>query len=258
MINREEFGLCADKSQSRRTYQKFDCSIQVSNWTSLFLVFTHVVYDRLSVMLKYLLAGSLWEKNVQNPRMTPVLDSRIPSPRTSHGGLRNLAFDHPRIPPPPELEPVIENFETSPMLIPEYPSPPRIGTSHGEFRNFTHDHPRISPELKLLMETLCGGLVCGDYCSITQGYCLVLHYAWFMSEMVSKSWLCKCRCNPFHKALHNIPVTCKHKNAFQWDAYRPLVDRIPACTMAGGTCPGGCACPGTLPPWTEWQTRVKT
>ena len=30
-----------------------------------------------------------------------------------------------------------------------------------------------------------------------------------------------------------------NKNAFQWDAYRPLVDRIPACTVAGGTCPGG-------------------
>ena len=29
------------------------------------------------------------------------------------------------------------------------------------------------------------------------------------------------------------------KNAFQWDAYRPLVDRIPACTAQGGVCPGG-------------------
>ena len=43
---------------------------------------------------------------------------------------------------------------------------------------------------------------------------------------------------------------CYHKNAFQWDAYRPLVDRIPACTVAGGvptwgcTCLGGCTCPG--------------
>ena len=32
------------------------------------------------------------------------------------------------------------------------------------------------------------------------------------------------------------------KNAFQWDAYRPLVDRIPALT--GGVCPGGAVCPG--------------
>ena len=57
-----------------------------------------------------------------------------------------------------------------------------------------------------------------------------------------------------------------NKNAFQWDEYRPLVDRIPACTMAGGcTClggggtfpggfpPGGCTssggtCPGLPPP----------
>ena len=29
----------------------------------------------------------------------------------------------------------------------------------------------------------------------------------------------------------------KNKDAFQWDAYRPLVDRIPACTE-GGVCPG--------------------
>ena len=26
----------------------------------------------------------------------------------------------------------------------------------------------------------------------------------------------------------------KITNAFQWDAYRPLVDRIPACTAQGG------------------------
>ena len=25
-----------------------------------------------------------------------------------------------------------------------------------------------------------------------------------------------------------------NKNAFQWDAYRPLVDRIPVCTVVGG------------------------
>ena len=36
-----------------------------------------------------------------------------------------------------------------------------------------------------------------------------------------------------------------NKNAFQWDAYRPLVDRIPACTVQGGVYPsmhwaGGC------------------
>ena len=36
-----------------------------------------------------------------------------------------------------------------------------------------------------------------------------------------------------------------HKNAFQWDAYRPLVDRIPACTAhVEGVCPGGVYLPG--------------
>ena len=31
----------------------------------------------------------------------------------------------------------------------------------------------------------------------------------------------------------------KHKNAFEWDADRPLVDRIPACTVEGGVYPRG-------------------
>ena len=51
---------------------------------------------------------------------------------------------------------------------------------------------------------------------------------------------------------HNQP---KNKNAFQWDAYRPLVDRITACTgqggvsAGGGVClPGGCL-PGGLNYW---------
>ena len=47
----------------------------------------------------------------------------------------------------------------------------------------------------------------------------------------------------------------RNKNAFQRDAYRPLVDRIPACTVAMGVpawghvltwgvyLPGGCTCP---------------
>ena len=80
-----------------------------------------------------------------------------------------------------------------------------------------------------------------------------------------------------------------NRNAFQWDAYRPLVDHIPACTawgvggvypsmhcMGGGwgvypnmhwaggvcipACPWGClpGGRGCLPLWTEWQTGVKT
>ena len=32
-------------------------------------------------------------------------------------------------------------------------------------------------------------------------------------------------------------VAVQYKNAFQWDAYRPLVDCIPACTVAGGGVP---------------------
>ena len=48
---------------------------------------------------------------------------------------------------------------------------------------------------------------------------------------------------------------CRHKsnkNAFQWDAYRPLFDRIPACTVQGvsaqgGVCLGGCLPGGCLP-----------
>ena len=46
------------------------------------------------------------------------------------------------------------------------------------------------------------------------------------------------------------------KNAFQWVAYRPLVDHIPACTVArgvylpGGYLPWGCICQGRyLPRW---------
>ena len=36
-----------------------------------------------------------------------------------------------------------------------------------------------------------------------------------------------------------------NKNAFQWDAYRPLVDRIPACTGQGRGClPVGCLLEG--------------
>ena len=38
-----------------------------------------------------------------------------------------------------------------------------------------------------------------------------------------------------------------HKNAFQWDAYCPLVDRIPACIVQGGVYPGRCLPMGCLP-----------
>ena len=54
----------------------------------------------------------------------------------------------------------------------------------------------------------------------------------------------------------HIEITAQHK----WDAYRQLVDRIPACTVAGGCTwedvpawgvylPGRCTCPGGVPAW---------
>ena len=70
----------------------------------------------------------------------------------------------------------------------------------------------------------------------------------------------------------------KNKNAFQWDAYRLLVDRVPACTAQegcvsqhalgrrgvylGGVCSGGVLPKGvwqTPPPreQNDWQTPVK-
>ena len=67
----------------------------------------------------------------------------------------------------------------------------------------------------------------------------------------------------------------KHKNAFQWDAYRPLVDRILQYLRGGGgVCPGGVyqgvsaggvggVCPGGVclggwqtPPWPEADTPL--
>ena len=61
--------------------------------------------------------------------------------------------------------------------------------------------------------------------------------------------------------------TLAYKNAFQWDAYRPLVDCIPACTTQGvstrgvsarGGLPGGWGHWGRHPPlWTDrhlWKT----
>ena len=44
-------------------------------------------------------------------------------------------------------------------------------------------------------------------------------------------------------------------NAFQWDAYRPLVDRISACTGQGGADTPGTK--GRHPP-VDRQTPVKT
>ena len=47
--------------------------------------------------------------------------------------------------------------------------------------------------------------------------------------------------------VHCEPIN-SNENAFEWDAYRPLVDHIPACTVAGGgwvgVPVGGCTCLG--------------
>ena len=61
--------------------------------------------------------------------------------------------------------------------------------------------------------------------------------------------------------LSKVPCSwpSKYKNAFQWDAYRRLVECIPACTAQGGVCPG-------VYPSMQWarhppvdrQTPVKT
>ena len=52
-----------------------------------------------------------------------------------------------------------------------------------------------------------------------------------------------------------------NKIAFQYDAYRPLVDRIPECTAQGdgGVCPG-CVClgvPAQTPPVNRMTDRCK-
>ena len=46
--------------------------------------------------------------------------------------------------------------------------------------------------------------------------------------------------------MYENKILFRNKNAFQWDAYRPLVDRILACTaqrgvsaLGRGVCPGG-------------------
>ena len=43
-----------------------------------------------------------------------------------------------------------------------------------------------------------------------------------------------------------------NKNAFQWDAYHPLVDRLPACTGQGVSVHGVCV--WQTPSRNQWQT----
>ena len=65
--------------------------------------------------------------------------------------------------------------------------------------------------------------------------------------------------NYFHKTNPLV-----NKNAFQWDAYRPLVDPIPACTGQGGCLRRGVAdtprTKGRHPPWTDrhlWKHNLR-
>ena len=54
---------------------------------------------------------------------------------------------------------------------------------------------------------------------------------------------------PWHEYTNYNLVTVRkrNKNAFQWDAYRPLVDRIPACTVQRGVWPRVCLPRGVYP-----------
>ena len=81
-------------------------------------------------------------------------------------------------------------------------------------------------------------------------------------------------CDQYHDACevtyHPPQPHGQNKNEFQWDAYCPLVDRIPACTVQGRCLPRGCL-PGGVSAWgvypsMQWarhspmdrQTPVKT
>ena len=52
----------------------------------------------------------------------------------------------------------------------------------------------------------------------------------------------------------------QNRIAFQWDAYRPLVDRIPACTAQGVYLPGGVSqhAMGQAPPSPPLVNRMTT
>ena len=49
---------------------------------------------------------------------------------------------------------------------------------------------------------------------------------------------------------------CKNKNAFQWDAYHPLVDYIPAFTRQGGCVYPSIHCSGWVYPSRHWAVGV--
>ena len=80
----------------------------------------------------------------------------------------------------------------------------------------------------------------------------------------------------YYSYTHLVKLKVDNKNTFQWDAYRPLVDRIPACTTKvgfclwfGGVCPEGVSTfgpGGAVYPSMQWdrhppvdrKTPVKT
>ena len=55
----------------------------------------------------------------------------------------------------------------------------------------------------------------------------------------------------YYSYTHLVKLKVDNKNAFQWDAYRPLVDRIPACTVQGGVCL--CSSGGAVYPSMQWD-----
>ena len=61
--------------------------------------------------------------------------------------------------------------------------------------------------------------------------------------------------------MENNTKIWMNKNAFQWDAYRPLVDHIPACTVQGKVwrcLPRGCVSQHAMGQTPCGQTPVKT
>ena len=55
--------------------------------------------------------------------------------------------------------------------------------------------------------------------------------------MMHELWLSGCLVT-LHAGTEEVAIS--NNNAFQWDAYHPLVDRIPACNGQGDVCLGGC------------------
>ena len=89
-----------------------------------------------------------------------------------------------------------------------------------------------------------------------------LHIKVIKTSLIS----CKFRSRGVKGAISSPFKNKSYKNAFQSDAYRPLVDRMPACTGRMGVCPGRCLPGGvchTHPgrhttPWVDTSPRADT